>query len=149
MTPTPEQVVREFFAVVRSGREPARAAEFMAPRVQAHQVQAENPTTVERTPAQYAEHVAEMLAAWGPFTLDVDEVLAAGDKVYVRWTQHGRHVGEVDGHAPTGEPVVEVASCTYRVADGAIVEYWIQIDRAGITAQLDAARAAGARPALP
>ncbi|MBD8058232.1 ester cyclase [Cellulomonas sp. JH27-2] len=79
-----------------------------------------------RTPAQYAEHVHEMLAEYGRFTLTVDEVIAAGDRVYVRWTQHG-HV--------SGRPVVQVASCVYRV-DGLIVEYWMQIDRAGLAAQL-------------
>lgn len=135
---TPEALVREFFSVVRSGAAPRRAGDFMAPRVRAHQVQAEAPTTVERTPDQYAEHVEEMLAVYGPFRLTVDEVLAAGDKVYVRWTQDGNHVGEVDGHAPTGRPVTQVASCVYRVEDGRIVEYWMQIDRAGLAAQLGA-----------
>ncbi|MFF2620385.1 ester cyclase [Oerskovia jenensis] len=137
-TPPPEALVREFFAVVRSGTAPHRAGDFMAPRVHAHQVQAEDPTTVERTPEQYAEHVEEMIAAYGPFRLTIDEVLAAGDKVYVRWTQEGNHLGEIDGHAPTGRPVVQVASCVYRVEDGLIVEYWMQIDRAGLTAQLAA-----------
>ena len=50
--------------------------------------------------------------------------------------QTGRHVGPVDGFAPTGLPVVEVASAVYRVEAGRIAEYWIQIDRAGIEAQL-------------
>ncbi len=134
--PAPEALVRGFFAVVRSGTAPHRAGDFMAPRVRAHQVQAEAPTTVERTPEQYAEHVEEMIAAYGPFRLTIDEVLAAGDKVYVRWTQEGNHVGEIDSHAPTGQPLVQVASCVYRVEDGRIVEYWMQIDRAGLAAQL-------------
>ncbi len=66
------------------------------------------------------------------------EFLADGDRCYARWTQDGHHVGEVDGRAPTGRPVREVASAVYRVADGRIREYWIQIDRYGLMAQLDA-----------
>jgi len=132
----PERVVRSFFEVVRSGAAPDRAGEFMAPRVLAHQVQSEDPTTVERTPAQYAEHVREMLAAYGPFTVTLEEVLAARDRVYVRWRQQGHDVGRP--HA-TGRPVTELASCVYRVVDGLVVEYWIQVDRAGVAAQLPAA----------
>ena len=134
--PTPEAVVRAFFADVRSGRDTARAHDLMSPRVLAHQLVSEAPAMVERTPADYATHVEEMTAAYGDFDLAVDELLADGDRIYVRWTQTGRHVGPVDGFAPTGLPVVEVASAVYRVEAGRIAEYWIQIDRAGIEAQL-------------
>ncbi|MFE0646684.1 ester cyclase [Streptomyces sp. NPDC058877] len=61
---------------------------------------------------------------------------AGTDRVYARWTQQGRHVGAVDGHPPTGAPVTAVTGAVYRVEDGLIVEYWIQIDRQGGTAQL-------------
>ncbi|MFG3703403.1 ester cyclase [Micromonospora sp. NPDC047670] len=65
------------------------------------------------------------------------EILGSGDKVYARWTQRGHHVGEVDGRAPTGAPVTQLTSAVYRVVDGLIVEYWIQIDRHGLRAQLE------------
>ncbi len=42
----------------------------------------------------------------------------------------------MDGHPPTGAPVTAVTGAVYRVEDGLIVEYWIQIDRQGGTAQL-------------
>jgi predicted ester cyclase len=42
----------------------------------------------------------------------------------------------VDGFAPTGLPVEELASAVYRVERGRIVEYWIQVDRTGTEAQL-------------
>lgn len=38
------------------------------------------------------------------------------------------------------DPVVQVTSCVYRVEHGLIVEYWIQIDRAGLAAQLRSTR---------
>jgi predicted ester cyclase len=110
----------------------------MGPAVRAHQLQAEQPTTVERTPDDYAAHVREMAHAFGPFTFVVDELLAEGDSVYARWTQSGHHLGEIEGFAPTGLPLVEIGSAVYRVAGGRIVEYWIQIDRQGLRAQLSA-----------
>ncbi|MFB7341634.1 ester cyclase [Streptomyces hydrogenans] len=131
-----KDTVRQFLLQVRSGLHPERADRFMADRVRAHQVVSEAPEVVERTPRQYTEHVQEMLDAYGPFTLTVDELIAEGDRVYARWTQEGRHIGPVDGHPPTGARITAMTSAVYRVEDGLIVEYWIQIDRQGIEAQL-------------
>ncbi|MGW9437041.1 ester cyclase [Streptomyces sp. NPDC055607] len=133
---TAKEVVRQFLLQVRSGLHPERAGRFMADRVRAHQVVSEEDVDVERTPLQYTEHVEEMLAAYGGFTLSVDELIAEGNRVYARWTQRGRHVGTVDGHPPSGARITTVTSAVYRVEDGLIVEYWIQIDRQGIAAQL-------------
>ncbi|MGC5017323.1 ester cyclase [Micromonospora sp. DT47] len=130
------RVVRDFMEQVRSGVDPDAAHRFMADRVRAHQVHSEEAVTVERTPGQYADHVRDMLAAYGDFGLRLDELFGSGDRVYARWIQSGRHLGEVDGLPPTGRPVTQVASAVYRVAAGRIVEYWIQIDRHGLRAQL-------------
>lgn len=132
----PKETVRQFLLQVRSGLHPDRATHFMADRVRAHQVVSESPAVVERTPQQYTEHVQEMLDAYGPFTLTVHELIAEGDRVYARWIQNGRHVGPVDTYPPTGAPVTVMTSAVYRVEHGRIVEYWIQIDRQGIIAQL-------------
>jgi predicted ester cyclase len=137
-------VVRAFIAEVRSGRNPDRAAEYMAPLVRAHQVVADRPHTVERTPQEYADHIREMCSAFGRFTLELEECLAQGDRVYVRWRQTGRHQALLEGFAPTGRTLIEVASAVYRVANGQIVEYWIQVDQAGLLHQL--AEAATDRP---
>ncbi|KAB8141453.1 ester cyclase [Chloroflexia bacterium SDU3-3] len=140
---TPKELVLGFFANIRSGRQLDQVQHYMAEHVLAHQMTAEQPMTVQRTPAMYAAHVREMLAAYGPFTLEITECIAEGDRVYVRWQQTGAHLGEVDGYAPTGLPVIEIASAVYRVENGRIAEYWIQIDRAGLELQLQ--RNAGSR----
>ncbi|MGW5672321.1 ester cyclase [Micromonospora sp. NPDC003776] len=133
------RVVADFVRYVRSGLQPERAAEFLAPLVRAHQVQSERPVTIERTPEDYAEHFREMIAAWGDFTIVIDEFLVDGARAYLRLTQTGRHLGAVDRIAPTGREVRQINSVVYHVADGLITDYWIQIDRAGVSAQLTAA----------
>lgn len=133
---TPEQIVKKFFEEVRSGNNPDYAIELMADQVLAHQVISEEELTVKRTPKDYADHVKEMKEAYGNFSLEIQEFMGQGNKVYVRWKQVGTHVGEVDGYLPTSLPVIEIASAVYRVEDGKIAEYWIQIDRAGIEKQL-------------
>ncbi|MFE9693007.1 ester cyclase [Micromonospora sp. NPDC005806] len=132
------RVVGDFIMYVRSGREPHRAAEFMAPVVLAHQVQSEDEVTIARPPDDYAEHVREMTSTWGEFALTVDELLVDGARAYVRLTQVGRHLAPVDGLPPTGRTVRQINSIVYHVADGLITEYWMQIDRAGLHAQLHA-----------
>lgn len=127
-TGAPKDVVRSFVLEVRSGRDLARAGDLMAPLVMAHQIQSEAPETIGRTPAEYVEHVKEMLAEWGDFSLTLDELLADGDRVYTRFTQ--------TGHAADGRVVRQMNSVVYEVRDGRIQQYWIQIDRAGVTAQL-------------
>ena len=134
---TPDEVIRGFFAVVRSGRAPERAAEFLAAHVLAHQMNAEDERVVTRSPAEYAAHVREMQAAYGPFALEITELLSQGDRVYVRWRQRGAHVGDIEGYPATGKPLVEIGSAVYRVSAGRIVEYWIQLDREGVREQLE------------
>ncbi|MGX6602645.1 ester cyclase [Micromonosporaceae bacterium Da 78-11] len=131
------QVVTDFLHQVRSGRAPHRAADFMAPVVLAHQLQSEDEVTIERTPDDYADHVREMTTTWGSFTLTVDELLVDGARAYVRLTQVGRQLGQVDGRPATGRAVRQINSVVYQVEDGRITQYWIQIDRAGVTAQLE------------
>lgn len=136
MPKTPTEIVQQFFNQVRSGKQPDAAIQYMAEQVLAHQMTAENETTVGRTPANYADHVREMIAAYGDFHLEVQELIAQDDRVYVRWKQTGTHIGEVDGFPPTGQTIIEIASAVYRIENERIVEYWIQIDREGIRQQL-------------
>ncbi|EPD52279.1 ester cyclase [Paenisporosarcina sp. FSL H8-0542] len=134
---TPEQIVREFFEEVRSGNNPDYSNQLMAEQVLAHQIVSEVEQTVLRTPKDYAEHVREMIEAYGNFSLEIQEFLVQGNKVYVRWKQVGKHVGEIDGFPPTGLPVIEIASAVYKIENEKIAEYWIQIDRSGIQKQLE------------
>ncbi|OJE42801.1 polyketide cyclase [Bacillus proteolyticus] len=134
---TPEQIVRKFFDEVRSGNNPDFSNQLMAEKVLAHQIVSEEEQTVCRTPEDYAEHVREMIEVYGNFSLEIQEFLVQGSKVYVRWKQVGMHVGEIDGYEPTGLPIIQIASAVYRVEDGKIAEYWIQIDRLGIQNQLE------------
>lgn len=133
---SPEEVVRGFLADVRSGLHPGDARHYMADTVLAHQVNAENPVTVKRTPDNYTNHVNEFMRMFGKYEFEVLELIASHDKVYVRWKQTGIHSGEIDGYPPTHLPLIELTSAVYRVADRHIVEYWIQTDRLGFGLQL-------------
>ena len=129
-------IVKLFLEQVRSGKRPDNARSFIADSVLAHQMNSEEQTTIKRTPQNYADHVREFLKMYGNFLFEITELIADGDKVYARWQQTGKHLTEIDGYAPTGRPLTEIASCVYRLENGKIIEYWIQIDRLGFEKQL-------------
>lgn len=133
-------VVTHFLAEVRMTGDAASAARWMHDVVLCHQVVAERRETVERTPSQYADHVLDMLAAFGRFRFLVEDMLVDADRVYVRWRQLGRDKLDDAGGPGTDAPLTEVGSAVYRIEDGRIVEYWVQLDRWGLQAQLGALR---------
>lgn len=132
-----KEIIKQFLETVRAGKTPGDANLFMADTVLAHQMNAEDQTTVKRTPQNYSEHVREFLKMYGNFSFEITELLSEGDKVYVRWLQKGRHLTEIDGYPATGKPLNEIASAVYRLDNYKIVEYWIQIDRFGFEKQLE------------
>lgn len=150
--PSAADVVRGFLRDVRSGRDPDAATRYLAPVVRAHQLAGEAETIVERTPAGYADHVREMVAAHGAFDLDVLHLVAdgrdqpAGD-VAVFWRQTGGP-GAWET-TPDGRPLVELAAAVYRVRDGLITEYWLLLDRLGLQRQAGRRRSFPTSPNQP
>ena len=102
-----------------AAEEAARAAEFVA-----HVPGAPAPLDG----AGWASFLAAFFAGFPDFRLEIEEVLAEGDRVAVRWTFRGTHGGEFLGIAPTGRPVRMAAIEVNRVADGKIAEHWGAVD---------------------
>ena len=66
----------------------------------------------------------------------LDDVIAEGDKVFVRTTITGTHDGEYKGIPPTGRHVAAQCAEIFRVADGRFAGYWCLTDVAGLMRQL-------------
>lgn len=66
----------------------------------------------------------------------VEDQVAEGDKVATRETFRGTHQGDFMGIPATGKEVVMRAMTIDRIADGKIVERWIQFDQMGMMQQL-------------
>ena len=75
---------------------------------------------------------------------EVHEIVAAGDRVMVRWTGHGTHSGEIMGLAPTGRSIKVDALTLLRIEDGKIAENWTLWDTLGMLQQLGVAPAPAA-----
>jgi predicted ester cyclase len=70
--------------------------------------------------------------------VSVEEEIAEGDKVVIRWTLRCTHMSELMGIPPTGKQVTWTGITIYRLADGKIVEEKGEEDSLGLMRQLGA-----------
>ena len=66
----------------------------------------------------------------------LEDMIAEGDKVAVRFTLRGTHGGDLMGIPPTGKPVAVTGIDINRIADGKIAERWANFDALGLMQQL-------------
>jgi steroid delta-isomerase-like uncharacterized protein len=78
-------------------------------------------------------------AAFPDLRITVDDVVAADDKVVLRWHSEGTHRGELAGLAPTGAHGSVTGMSIDRWKDGKVVESWSEWDNLGLARQLGAA----------
>jgi predicted ester cyclase len=80
--------------------------------------------------------ITSLEAAFPNYQFAIEDLVAEGDKVAVRVTSELEHRGELMGFPPTGKRATISGIFLYRIADGKIVESWIQSDRLGLLQQL-------------
>ncbi len=87
--------------------------------------------------------LASLNSAFPDYHVDVEDMIAEGDKVVARLSTSGAHQGEFMGIAPTGNRVVVSGIEILRIAEGKIVELWANFDDLGRMQQLGAIPEAG------
>jgi predicted ester cyclase len=92
-----------------------------------------------RGPEVFKRTVSMYRAAFPDVRITVDDVIAADDKVVLRWHSEGTHRGELEGLAPTGARASVTGIGIDRWKDGKIVEAWTEWDNLGLARQLGAA----------
>jgi predicted ester cyclase len=92
-----------------------------------------------RGPELLKQTVTMYRAAFPDVRVTVDDVIAAGDKVVLRWHSEGTHRGELEGFAPTGARGSVTGISIDRWKDGKVVESWSEWDNLGLARQLGAA----------
>ena len=89
------------------------------------------------------KHVTAYRTAFPDLTFTIDDVLAEGNKVTVRWTSRGTHEGVVMGIAPTGKQITLTGISVHRITSGKVTESWVTWDTLGMMQQLGAIPAVG------
>jgi len=78
------------------------------------------------------------LAAMPDFQTAIEDLVAEGDKVVMRFTATGTFKNEFMGLPPTGKLIKFTGISIFRLAGGKIVEHWAQEDELGLMRQLGA-----------
>jgi predicted ester cyclase len=66
----------------------------------------------------------------------VEDLVAENDRVVVRWTNSGTHIGEFVGIPPTGRTFTIAGIDIYRLDGAKLAEHWHVIDQLSMLGQL-------------
>ena len=127
-------------AVVRAFYEPFRTGDAATYR----DVLAEGWIDIPLAPGQQqgpegmAAQIALFRQAMPDYEVRHEDLIVDGDRVAVRNTVSGTHLGAFMGHQPTGRRIEMRTMDVHRVQDGRIVTTWHLEDFAGLMAQLAA-----------
>jgi steroid delta-isomerase-like uncharacterized protein len=113
-------LLRRMFEEVIPAGDPSAMRDMVAADFLDHDPMPGQPAGVEG--AEYV--VSTMTAAYPDLRFTVDDLLAEGDRVAMRWTLHGTHKGSFLGRPPTGRPVQLSATIIWRIEDGKVAERW-------------------------
>ena len=84
------------------------------------------------------ELIAGLRRSIPDLTFTIDDVVADGDDVTIRWLAEGTHGGDLLGIASTGRPLAIRGVDMYRLEDGGIAESWTFWDLPGMVRTISA-----------
>ena len=96
-----------------------------------------------RGPEPFVQQVSKYRAAFPDLRFSVEDTIAEGDRVAVRWRAEGTHEGELQGLAPTNVHSFTTGISISRWQNGKAVEFWVEWDNLGLARKIGAAPAEG------
>ncbi len=88
--------------------------------------------------APFKAFFSNLRSALPDLHVTIEEMLAEGDRVAVRYSIEGTHCGDAMGTAPTGQKVRFGGISIARIAGGKIAEAWNNLDQLGLLRQIGA-----------
>lgn len=90
----------------------------------------------EQTKSGVLHFFRDLHASFSGFTMTVEDMIAEGDKVFVRATMTGTHQGEFFGIPATGRSISVPLADFFRIRDGQVAEHWGVTDSGVMMQQL-------------
>lgn len=91
----------------------------------------------ETGPSAFEGSVRSIIRAFPDIRWTIEDLVAEGDKVTVRWSWQGIHTNTFRGiFPPTQKHVTDHAIAIYQFRDNKIINAWIQTDRLGFLQQI-------------
>lgn len=134
-------VIRRFYEELWNRWDVAVAEEILAPELR---FRGSLGTAIEGRPA-FVSYVHRIREAFPDWHNQIDELIAADERVVARLTWTGTHRGVLLGIPPTGRTVTYVGAAFFRVCAGKIQEGWV----VGDTQELWRAVGVLAAPSVP
>lgn len=131
-TETNKAIVRRYIDQVLSNQRYDLIDEFLVESVELHGV---GPSIIGRTAV--VEFYTMFATAFPDWHTTINDMVAEGDKVVVRITSNGTHLGDYETISATGKPYTQHAIVIYRLTNGKIVEGWLQTDMLSMMQQLE------------
>lgn len=126
-----EELIRRFYEDVLVGGDLAVLDEIATPDYQEH-----DPLPGQGDGLQGLRERATMLREGLAVRFTIEDVIESGEKLVVRWTNSGTHVGEFLGIPPTNKSFSVSGIDIYRLEGGRLAEHWHVIDQLALLQQL-------------
>lgn len=128
-----KQLVRRWFEEVWNQKNASAIDRMYHPEGRSHGV----PTNeVLMGPEQFKQFHRTYVGAFPDMHFELNDVIAEGDKVAVRWTNTATHRGNELGFPATGKRVTLEGSSFLVIRDGKIYEGWNQMELQGMLQSL-------------
>ncbi len=128
-----KSIVRRLIAELWNNGNLSVADELIAPTYIHHD---SSTPDLGKGPESEKKRVTLYRTAFPDLHLNIEDIIAEGDLVMTRWSCRGTHKGELNGTPPTGKQfnITGVTNC--RLANGKLVEGWVNWDALGLMQQL-------------
>src|ERR1043165_5296588 len=114
-------LVRRFYKEVFGDWNMALVDQVVSPQFRSH----DWPESMPNGPQSFRNFYSTIRTALPDARYEVDDLIAEGDRVVVRWRLLGIHKGDFRGIAPTGRAIALKGIAIYRVEGGKLMERWV------------------------
>ena len=90
------------------------------------------PGLESRGPEGFKEVAAMFLTGFPDLKLTIEDLIAEGDRIVVRFTARGTHLGTFAGIPPTNRPITVPAIMVNQISNGKMIESWEVLDQLGL-----------------
>ena len=124
--------VRRFYKEVYVDWNMTLADEVLSPQFISH----DWPEGGATGPQSFRDYYSVVRSAVPDARYEVDDLIAEGDRVVVRWRLLGTHKGNFRGIPPTGRAIVLRGIAIYRVEGGKLMQRWVVSDLHGLLEEI-------------
>jgi predicted ester cyclase len=126
------EVVRRFFDEFMNERKLDKVEDYVTRNWVNH-----DPSLTTMEGYEGARQLVRTLTGGFPdMKIRIEDIIAEGDRIAVRFSFVGTHKGDFMGAAATGKKVNASACGIFRVQDGRLAENWVVFDALGLAKQI-------------